>query len=383
MKPNIQFILNATLSFLGLFFYCEYVIYFLVLRDCDWPELEQSNIDHSIKPHNEDPVRVMVLADTHLLGSRNGHWFDKLRREWQMYRSFQTAMTLHQPDLIFVLGDLTDEGLYCSSSEFDYYVKRFYSLFAVPEGTKMYVAVGNHDIGFHYGISPYLNDRFVKAFNSPPVQLVTFRGNHFVLVNSMALEGDGCFLCRSAELQLSNIEKILKCTNGTYAGKCDGKKKLSLYSKPILMQHFPLHRETDIECTDYDAAPIAIKKNRFREKWDCLGREATHQLLNQLKPRLAVSGHVHHGCTKKLPIGDGLEVTLSSFSWRNKNNPTYGLFTFTPNNYAISKCAMPKESTIINLYIFGGSWLVLWLAFSVYMGTRRRKIKFVWGTSTV
>lgn len=39
-----------------------------------------------------ETLRVMFLADTHLLGSRQGHWFDKLRREWQMHRAFQTAM---------------------------------------------------------------------------------------------------------------------------------------------------------------------------------------------------------------------------------------------------------------------------------------------------
>ena len=38
-------------------------------------------------------LRAMFLADTHLLGRRQGHWFDKLRREWQMHRAFQTAMT--------------------------------------------------------------------------------------------------------------------------------------------------------------------------------------------------------------------------------------------------------------------------------------------------
>lgn len=51
-----------------------------------------------------EPVYAMVIADTHLLGSRNGHWFDKWRREWQMHRAFQTAMTLHSPDVVFVLG---------------------------------------------------------------------------------------------------------------------------------------------------------------------------------------------------------------------------------------------------------------------------------------
>lgn len=112
--------------------------------------MDPINKDASIEYSDESPVKVMVLADTHLLGSRKGHWFDKLRREWQMYRTFQTALKLHQPDVVFVLGDLTDEGLYCSEDEFNYYIQRFYNLFAVPENCKMYVVVGNHDIGFHY-----------------------------------------------------------------------------------------------------------------------------------------------------------------------------------------------------------------------------------------
>jgi hypothetical protein len=41
----------------------------------------------------DQTLRAMFAADTHLLGTRQGHWFDKLRREWQMKRSFQTAMT--------------------------------------------------------------------------------------------------------------------------------------------------------------------------------------------------------------------------------------------------------------------------------------------------
>ena len=65
--------------------------------------------------------------------------------------------------------------------------------------------VGNHDIGFHYGISPYLSERFTTAFKSPSVQLISIRGNHFILLNSMAMEGDGCFLCRPAQIQLNQI----------------------------------------------------------------------------------------------------------------------------------------------------------------------------------
>lgn len=41
--------------------------------------------------------------------------------------------------------------------------------------------------------------------NTPSVQLVSVRGNHFVIINSMAMEGDGCFLCKEAEGLLKNI----------------------------------------------------------------------------------------------------------------------------------------------------------------------------------
>nr|CAH7759887.1 unnamed protein product [Callosobruchus chinensis] len=187
----------------------------------------------------------------------------------------------------------------------------------------MYVVVGNHDIGFHYGVSPYLNQRFINGFKAPPVQLVSVRGNHFVLINSMALEGDGCFLCKPAEQQLTKIERVMHCTSGAYTEKCGAKMKLDVYSRPILMQHYPLYRQSDADCNDFDAAPLPIKHERFRERWECLSQEATYQLLTQVKPRLALSGHTHHGCTRKLPIGEGIEITVPSFSWRNKDNPNY------------------------------------------------------------
>lgn len=72
---------------------------------CKWPETNRTNI--------------MILADTHLLGIYRGHWLDQLKRyfyfskfcdfknlfsEWQMYRSFQTAVRHFKPDAVFFLG---------------------------------------------------------------------------------------------------------------------------------------------------------------------------------------------------------------------------------------------------------------------------------------
>jgi hypothetical protein len=140
-----------------------------------------------------------------------------------------------------------------------------------------------------------------------------------------------------------------------------------------MFQHYPLYRQSDMECNDFDAAPHPIKQERFRERWECLSQEATTQLLNQVKPRLALSGHTHHGCTRPLPTGEGLEITIPSFSWRNKDNPNFGLGVFTPNNYAFIKCEMPKETTVITLYMLGLSLLLTWLIYSVF--TRRRSVR--------
>lgn len=46
---------------------------------CGWPALDPSAADPSVNDSGM-PLHAMVLADTHLLGRRNGHWLDKLRR---------------------------------------------------------------------------------------------------------------------------------------------------------------------------------------------------------------------------------------------------------------------------------------------------------------
>lgn len=92
-----------------VFVFCEWIVYYVVIYQCSWPELSPEG-----KKWGVDPLKAILLTDTHLLGSQDGHWFDKLRREWQMERAFQTAITIFEPDVVFVLGDLFDEGMQCS-----------------------------------------------------------------------------------------------------------------------------------------------------------------------------------------------------------------------------------------------------------------------------
>lgn len=86
----IKMLLSCRMKTLGRFFflvvllvfYCEFLHYYLVLLRCTWPS--PATLTWARFQTEEDrpqpPLRVMILSDTHLLGFKNGHWFDKLRR---------------------------------------------------------------------------------------------------------------------------------------------------------------------------------------------------------------------------------------------------------------------------------------------------------------
>lgn len=55
------------------------------------------------------------------------------------------------------------------------------------------------------------HQRFAKAFNASSARMVTIKNNIFVLLNSMAFEGDGCAFCQEAEDSLNRIIRSLDC----------------------------------------------------------------------------------------------------------------------------------------------------------------------------
>ena len=240
---------------------------------------------------------------------------------------------------LVLTGDLFDEGKWCPPEEFEYYVKRFQSLFYVDEKkTQIHVVAGNHDIGFHYAVTPYLDKRFRDAFQTKSVELKVIKGVRFVMINSMAMHGDGCFLCTEAVSSLKKLKRELYNSNET--------------SQPILLSHFPLYRKSDAHCNEPDEAPKDEKNVKFREGWDCITQESSNLLVESLKPRLVFSGHTHHGCNTTHKNGEFQEINISSFSWRNKKNPAFLLAYFSKKGHSISKCYMPDENTVYSVYVF-------------------------------
>ena len=156
----------------------------------------------------------------------------------------------------------------------------------------------------------------------------------------MALEGDGCFLCKSAVKTIQKIKDRQKKKN----------ENQTITPLPILMSHFPLYRVSDEHCDEPDEAPKDEKSVKMREGWDCISAESSAKLLSDLSPRLIFSGHTHHGCNTT--HGDATEINVSSFSWRNKKKPAFVLAYFTRDSHAIAKCYMPDENSVYCAYVF-------------------------------
>ena len=173
-------------------------------------------------------------------------------------------------------------------------------------------------------MTTYKVHRFEKVFNFTSGKLITRKGTNFVLVNSVAMEGDGCTLCRTAEAKLVALSHRLNCSlqepNHPQKRCSDAEKPPA--SQPILLQHYPLYRKSDAECSGEDAAPPEEKNIPFKEKYDVLSQEASQKLLWWFRPRLILSGHTHSAC-QVLHTGGIPEISIPSFSWRNRNNPSF------------------------------------------------------------
>lgn len=100
----------------------------------------------------------------------------------------------------------------------------------------------------------------------------------------------------------------------------------------ISPQHFPLYRQTEAICTGVDAPPPEEKRSRNREKWEVVSKEMSNKLLSLIRPRLVLSGHTHHGCYMVHKDGTP-EMTIPSFSWRNRNNPSFVLVSGSNDSY--------------------------------------------------
>ncbi|CUT98857.1 metallophosphoesterase 1 [Echinococcus multilocularis] len=371
----------AFVLFFLLVIWTEFLLFYVSLLQCTWPQISESTVDKFIHPgDNSKPVKILLISDTHI-GSRH-QWIDKTRRHWLLKRAFKTVMGLHHPDVVLHLGDLLDYGFFETEESFEADVKIAQNIFAVDSTAVFKVVPGNHDIGFHHRLHPYTYARFHRAFRDDTsgtraghnsgdsgdvgggVRLWAYRGLLFVFINSMALGGDGCRFCRRAEEELQLLTKRLQCLRGELAlQSCQDDFKAITepgsdvihpgdYSHPILIQHFPLYRPDEA---------------------------ATKQLFFAIRPNLVFGGHTHYYCHRNHTIRtrtDGSwrteEWTLPAFSYRVSKTPGFILLHASRNGYAVRRCHLPTELTIGVNYAIG-----LLLILFVYLRLRRRASRLI------
>jgi hypothetical protein len=107
--------------------------------------------------------------------------------------------------------------------------------------------------------------------------------------------------------------------------------------------------ESQIVCVLEKTQLPSTKKRSHFEETSTVSEESTKMLLSRIQPRLIVvmSGHTHHYCLRlhsggptNIPIP---EYSVPSFSWRNREDPSFFLVSFqhtqyttkTFNNYSI------------------------------------------------
>ena len=322
----------------------------------------------------------MMIADLHLIGQLLGNSIDRLKRESQMRTAFHTAVRQLEPDLIFILGDILDEGKWSflpedfrrTTGRYRKYFSRYVNSMATKKKIDLHVLTGNHDVGFHYDVDNIKVHRFEKSFNASKVKFVSEKGVNFLLLNSVLMRNDSCALCLETQKQLREAKAVLDCiqisSKKSISKKCSDlvKKheveelipdvKPDKISQPIILQHFPLYRANESSCfsADWNSLNLNISKP-LEQDWDVLSKQTSRNLVDMFNPRLVFSGHSHYNCEiwhryfadQRRKV---LEVTVNSFSWRNNDNPKILLLTIDRNSYTYSLCHLPRESAQFAIY---------------------------------
>jgi len=181
---------------------------------------------------NDKNFPILIVADPQLIGYRNEPqfigWLSRWDSDRYLNRGFSEAFQAVQPKLIVFLGDLFDEGVEMSSTEFDWTIERFRSIFPETASTPTIYLPGDNDIG---GEMEPVYDRLVNKFQ-----------RYFSHVINSEITEEHFFDLASVYPMLSNKVEVINRAE-------DSKAK-------ILMSHVPLVRSmnkgTNEALTDYD-----------------------------------------------------------------------------------------------------------------------------------
>lgn len=327
--------------------WCEFGYhYFVIYYNCSaWPGSDGFKHDQGI-------TKLLVIADTHIMGPIKSVKIDKLRREWQMKQAFWISKSILKPDVIVFMGDILDEGSFSHDQYFKEACDDFDYTFPRDDDEERIIIPGNHDVGFHDHMInfPFLMRRFQERFiTTSSIKLIEtpkIKHLNIVVSNSMSFYNDTCPFC-SITMEALNQLKL----NLDHRRKVDPEQ----HASPILLGHIPLYRKNDLNCAYPASLSNKVKMDNVEGK-EVLHKISTSALVTRLKPRLAISGHTHMLCITDHPTNVEAsetfeEITVSSYNHKYAEmRPGFLLLTASSSQVFTKYCDLIEEWIVVSIY---------------------------------
>ncbi|KAI5060383.1 hypothetical protein GOP47_0024803 [Adiantum capillus-veneris] len=395
--PRKPVFLLSYLSLSFLVFVPWILLHFLSDPSCSpfSPVISASSTGKARSDHVQ--LKAMVVGDLHL-GGATTLWLDRARRDAFMKASLKRAFQTLKPHSLLVLGDVSDWGRKSTKEQWHSVILRFKDMTMPFSGLPFHVLPGNHDVGDYYQITTSLMQQFVDAFpglDDTGNEVFMIRNITFISLNAMALACEECPLYNTLKKVVEHLEVVLQ--TAVQSAEHTQQADLPIHSpeyastRPILLTHLPLYREDEGVC---DSADIPIcapwheveggckslfqsptlyhKKINYRSRIDMLSLNTSRLLLSVFKPRLVLSAHAHRFCSRA--VEDGVkEITVSTFTWRNRDDPSFLLLQFYKDGTCdVQQCFLPRESFVLGMHILQGSILITVVIFG---GLRYRRMQ--------
>eukprot|EP00250_Pteridium_aquilinum_P018972 c24245_g1_i1 orf=226-1452(+) len=399
MPKKITFLLSSIPPFLCLVFFPWILLHILFNPSCSSPIFTWNGRLHPDDPSHVQ-LKAMVVGDLHL-GGPTTMWLDRARRDSFMKASFKRAFQILKPHALLILGDISDWGRKSTEEQWGLVMRRFKDMVKPFLGLPYHVIVGNHDIGDYYQVTPTLLRRFVNSFpglDETASAAFTIRNISFVSVNAMALACDVCPTFSSAQKAVEQFKAALdlsgiQSSEDTQQTNLQTHSTRNAFKRPVLLTHLPLYRADESVCDLVDVPKCApwheveggcsslfesAKISRlytltpYRSMLDMLSLNTSKYLLSTLQPSLVLSAHAHRFCNRLMDDATR-EVTVSTFTWRNRDDPSFLLIHFYKDGtHKIQQCFLPRESLVVGLYVLQGTVLMVLMIFG---GIRFRRVQ--------
>uniref|UniRef100_A0A7N0UL15 Metallophosphoesterase 1 n=1 Tax=Kalanchoe fedtschenkoi TaxID=63787 RepID=A0A7N0UL15_KALFE len=331
-----------------------------------------------IKIDTNDNLKVMMVSNLLLSGSEAG-FVDKYFMEYYMSKFFEKSFGSLLPDMLIVLGDVSERGYKMAKSGWYSVLRQFQAVIGPFNELPLHVVLGDRDAGACSQLTrenvDWVAGRF-PGLDSAGSGAFRIGNIGFLSLNAVAL------LCGNNDLRFSTEKRIERersdiqmelkdmgdmkneFTPVNLAGD-DTKWRgndMSSGSGPVVLLHFPLHRTAESCAKNSNLVGTqntVMGKLKSVVGSDLVGNgpydllhhlpaNATEYIFQALKPRIIFSGHQNGFCTHIYPDST-LEVTVPALSWNARDDPGFILATFKNNGaiVSITQCFLAKESHIL------------------------------------